>query len=254
MKPALLLASLLWAVSAARAAYDDPEAAFRLPPEEREPSEDDVRRHKPEKHSWDETVIRDLDDSTNVAGNSRWTGEDRNKLSASLHVNGRYEYMSELLGFELQWLRRTENWSKLWWGGMLKQTQTQFRHLAAPRRPSIDYDGSDEQSVFSAGLGIGYRFKLLFALVDSERTFETVNVFATYNRLSSKEQVGSFGGYGMAAEYGVHRRTRTSFFWGGKFTYNLAWPTRSRDPGESQQDASISLGWYTLALEGGFFF
>jgi hypothetical protein len=63
-----------------------------------------------------------------------------------------------------------------------------------------------------------------------------------------------YRGYGLTANYGIHKRTSTSFFWGGKMSYNFASVTRRPIVNEPRKDRSLTLGWLSFAFELGIFF
>jgi hypothetical protein len=262
IKAILLIAAMCWLLPHSYAAYEDPSDAFRLTPEEAKPSGDDLLFRRKEKFNRDEKMVQELDDELGIRDNRRWTGEDRNRLSGAFHLNGQYEFYQELQTFELTWMRRVENWSKLWWGATYRRTTAGFGNVAQNRTGTGNPNGEGafvrpkdaKQTINAAGLGVGYRLRLLTDLVDTENTFETVNVWGTYTTLAESFIGENYSGWGMSADYGLHRRVRSSFFWGGKFTYNIAWVERGKRGTESAQDRSLSLGWFSLALEAGFFF
>jgi hypothetical protein len=253
---------LLLLTAPALAAYENPDEAFDLMESEVTPSTDDINRRRVEKLQHDEKMISEFDSDLGVTKERRWTGLDRNRISGALHLGGRYEFMRELQGFEFTWMRRVENWSKLWWGGTIRRAQTGFGEITQNRAPdgNTNSEGafqrpkSADQTLTTMGLGAGYRFRLLTWILDTENTFETVNVFANRVTLDESFIKETYAGWGMSTDYGLHFRTRSSFFWGGKFTYNMAWVERAKRGTEAPEERSLSLGWYTLALEAGFFF
>ena len=106
----------------------------------------------------------------------------------------------------------------------------------------------------AAGLGAGYRFKLLLDFFHTEDWFETIDVFANYLRLEEKFIGKTYTGYGLTTNYGLHKRSSASYFYGGKFSYNVAAVTRPAITNESKGDRSLSIGWLSFAFELGFFF
>lgn len=254
LKALLILLSMCLLLPAARAAYENPSEAFDLLPEEVEPTGEDVLNRRKEKFQRDEIMVYDGKEDLGFSDRRRWTGDDRNRLAAAFHVNGQYEYLAEAQALEVSWLRRTDNWHKLWWGAMLKRTNGEFRTFADNNpNESKQVSGDADLSVTTFGAGVGYRLRLLTDFMNTENTMETVNVFATYNTIDGGDAGNNYRGYGFTADYGLHRRTRTSFFWGGKFTYNLAWVERS-ESNTPQEARSLSLGFYSFALEAGFYF
>lgn len=253
LKALILLITMCFLLPSTQAAYENPAEAFDLSPEEQEPTAEDVLNRRKEKFQRDELMVYDIDKDIGFADRRRWTGDDRNRLAAAFHLNGQYEFLRELQSIEVSWLRRTNNWHKLWWGAMLKQTNGEYGAMADNNpNEGITRERSEKQSLTTFGAGVGYRLRLLTDFIETDKTMETVNVFATYNTLGS-DRSEEYKGYGFTADYGLHRRTRSSFFWGGKFTYNLAWVERSQS-NTPQTGRSLSLGYYTFAFEAGFYF
>ena len=233
------------------AAYEKPEEAFEITADELDPTDGDVVQKK-EKYMWDESLVAPYNSDYGVLDNRRYTGKDRNKLSASLHLNGQYERLQKLLALEATWLRRSETWHKLWWGATYRRAQTRWNEITNNNQSggeaAFSRPGDADQTINTLGLGLGYRFKLFLDFWDVKDTFESVQVFGTYNSLAEGHTGDNYTGYGMTADYGLHKRTRQSFFYGGKFTYNIAWVEGP------ENDRTLSLGWYTFALEAGFLF
>lgn len=262
IKAILLIAAMCWLLPQSFAAYEDPTDAFKLTPEEQNPSGDDVLFRRKEQFQRDERMVQEYNDDLGIRDDRRWTGDDRNRLSGAFHLNGQYEFMQELQSLELTWMRRVPNWSKLWWGATYRRTNTGFGNITDNRSDTGNPNAEGafqrpkdaKQTINAAGVGAGYRFRLLTDFMNTENTFETVNVWAMYTTLAESFIGENYNGWGMTADYGLHRRVRSSFFWGGKFTYNLAWVERAKRGAEAPQDRSLSLGWFSLALEAGFFF
>lgn len=245
-----LIFALLFALPAL-AAYENPDEAYDLTPEEQNPSDSDIIKQS-EKHLWDESWVSPYNSETGVQDNRRFTGKDRNKLSAAFHLNGQYERLQELTAFEVTWLRRSDAWHKLWWGATYRRAQSQWNEITSNNQSggesAFNRPGDADQTINTLGLGFGYRFKLFLHFWALRDVFESVQAFATYNTLAEGHTGDNYKGYGMTADYGLHKRTRQSFFYGGKFTYNIAWVEGP------ESNRTLSLGWYTFALEAGFLF
>jgi hypothetical protein len=233
------------------AAYEEPSEAFLLDDEEEKPSDRDVLQIYKEKYQRDESMVDPISSITGVRDMRRYSGLDRNKLSLALHLNGQYESLSGLQGFEASYLRRVDNWSKLWIGGTVRASSADFSEItknkssgpeAAFQRPP-----NANQSILAVGLGVGYRLKLFLDFLPMQDVFEYVHVYGMYNTLRDEFTSNSYTGYGLTTEYSLHKRSRTSFFFGGKFTHNISWV-------EEERNRNFSLGWYTFALEAGFIF
>lgn len=233
------------------AAYEEPSEAFLLDDEEERPSDRDVLQIYKEKYQRDESMVDPISSTTGVRDMRRYTSLDRNKLSLAFHLNGQYESLSGLQGFEASYLRRVDNWSKLWIGGTVRASSADFSEItknkttgleAADQRPP-----NANQSIFGVGLGVAYRLKLFLDFFPTRDVFEFVTVYGMYNTVKDEFTSNSYAGYGLTTEYSLHKRSRTSFFYGGKFTHNISWV-------EEERNRNFSLGWYTFALEAGFIF
>jgi hypothetical protein len=64
----------------------------------------------------------------------------------------------------------------------------------------------------------------------------------------------TYKGFGLTTNYGIHKRTGQNFFYGGKFSYNIASVSRDAINNEPKKDRSLSLGWGSIAFEMGFFY
>jgi hypothetical protein len=161
-------------------------------------------------------------------------------------------------------MHRTTKFNQIWYGFQLFQHNATFDSITKNQTPEPGDNANDESAfqrpgdtkntVSGLGLGVGYRFKLLLDFFQTEDTFESIDVFANYIRLSESFIKKDYTGYGLTTNYGIHKRVNTTFFYGGKVSYNLAAVTREKLGDESERNRSLSLGWLTLALEMGFFF
>lgn len=238
--------------------------AVNLTEEEKRPSAEEVLLKKPEKYLRDESMIYNFNSNLGLRDHRKFTGEDKNKLALAGHISSNYEHFDNLLGFEVNYLRRFDSYDKIWWGGQFFNHSAKFDAItqnhsagkstnpgseAANQRPN----GTDN-SIMGAGLGMSYRFKLLLDFWNTEDVFETVDVFLNYLILKEKYIGHDYNGYGLTANYGLHKRSGTSFFYGGKLSYNVASVTRQAISNERKEDRSLTLGWLSVAFELGVFF
>lgn len=238
--------------------------AVTLTDQEKNPSSEEILLKKPEKFLRDESMIYNFNSSLGFKDQRKYTGTDKNKLAVAGHLSSNYEHFDNLMGLEINYLRRFDSYDKIWWGGQFFSHKAKFDAItqnhtegkssnpgseAANQRPN----GVDD-TVMGAGLGMSYRFKLLLDFWNTEDVFETIDVFANYIILNEKHIDQSYKGYGLTANYGLHKRAGTSFFWGGKLSYNVASVTREAINNEKKEDRSLTLGWLSVALELGVFF
>lgn len=241
-----------------------PLQALTLTANEKNPSAEEILSHKPEKYLRRESMIYNFDADLGVRDHRKYTGTDNNKLSVAGHISSNYEHLDNLMGFEVQYLRKSQSYDQIWWGAQFFSHTAKFDAItqnhsaqigantgseAANQRPS----GVDNE-VMGAGLGMSYRFKLLADFWNAQDIFETIDVFANYLVLNEKHINKSYMGYGLTTQYGIHKRSGTSYFYGGKISYHVASVTREAINDEAKADRSLTLGWLSLALELGVYF
>lgn len=236
-------------------------SVFDLTEEELNPEAQEILIRKPEKYLRDESMIYDLNTNLGIKDQRRYTGTDRNRFSLACHISGNYEQPTDILGGEVNYMRRSERYNQVWWGAQFFHHKTYFDAItqnpttggvnseASFRRP-----GGTENTIMAFGLGVGYRFKLLLDFYETEDVFETVDVFVNALQLDESFIDETYRGYGLTASYGLHKRSSTSYFYGGKFSYNVASVTREAIANESKSSRSLALGWLSLAFELGFFY
>lgn len=237
---------------------------YRVPEEDRNPETQEVLINKPEKYLRHESMIYDLNTDLGIKDQRKYTGTDRNRLSATGMVSADYEHFNDLVGFDLTYMRRTERYNRVWYGLQFFQNRTYFDSITQNQEvESDDKPGADSQfqrpnntkaSVFGGGLGMSYRFKLLLDFFPTEDVFENLDVFVNYVTMDDKYINKKYMGYGLTTNYGIHKRSNTNFFYGGKLSYNIASVTREAIEEESKSDRSFAIGWLALGFELGFFF
>lgn len=231
--------------------------------EELNPSTEDILIRKKEKYLREESMIYNFNSSLGIKDQRQYTGSDKNRLSLAGHINANYEHFQNLIGGEVTYMRRTDSFSRIWYGGQVFTVQANFDSITqTPRTQSTSptaesnliRTGDAKNSLMAFGLGAGYRFKFFFDLFQAEDWFENVDVFVNALQMSDKLVKKNYVGPGFTASYGFHKRSGTSFFYGGKFSYNIGSVTRPALGDETKKERSLTLGWASLALEMGFFF
>lgn len=229
---------------------------FELSEEELNPSTEEILIKRPEKYLRDESVIYDLNTDRGIKDQRKYTGEDRNRLSFAGHLSGNYEHLQNILGGEVAFMRRSTSYSQFWYGAQFFNHRSRFDAVAEPQEDeATNRPGHAPNTIMAAGLGMGYRFKLMLDFFRTEDVFESVHVFANYVRLNESfiEQV--YQGWGMTANYGIHKRSSTNFFYGGKLSYNLAPVRRAALPDDlGRRSREMTLAWLSVAFEIGWFY
>ena len=235
---------------------------FDLSDEELNPESQDILIHRPEKYLRNESMIYDLNTNLGIKDQRRYTGADRNRFSVAGHINGNYEHLQNLLGFELSYMRRSTRYNQFWYGGQFYQHRTYFGNITQNPTGGTNTNSDSnfkrpndtKETIMGLGLGVGYRFKLLLDFWQTEDVFENVDVFVNAVQMNEGYLGKKYSGYGLTTNYGIHKRSSTSFFYGGKISYNIAPVTRAAIGNESKSERSLSLGWLSLGFEMGFFF
>lgn len=240
------------------------QSVFDLTDAEKDPSAEDILLKKPDKYLRNESMIYDLDSELGIKDQRRWTGQDKNRLSIAGHVSFDYEQLTEIQGFDFSYMRRAQNYSQFWYGFQVFRHQALFEAVTQnPSKSSTTNVNADankprpndaKEAILAGGLGVGYRFKFFLDFFETENVFESVDVFANYLQMEDDFLSETYTGYGLTTNYGIHKRSSTSFFYGMKFSYNLGSVTRPAIGDEKKRERSLSLGWASLALEIGSFF
>ena len=237
-------------------------SVFDLNEDDLEPDAEEILIKKPEKHLRNESMIYDLNTNLGIKDQRRFTGTDRNRFAIGGLINGNYEHVADIFGGEVSYMRRSTRYNQIWYGAQFFQQKAHFDAItqnhtsgsnpngeAASQRP-----GGVKDNVLAIGLGVGYRFKLLLDFWPTEDVFENIDVFVNAVQLDESYVDKTYRGYGLTANYGIHKRTSTSFFYGGKLSYNIASVAREQIGNESKRERSLTLGWLALGLEMGFFY
>jgi hypothetical protein len=235
---------------------------FDLSEEEVNPKSEEILIKKPEKYLRHESMIYDLESELGIEDQRRYTGSDRNRFSIAGHMSGNYEQLTDILGFELNYMRRSTRYNQFFYGAQFFQHRTYFDAIsqnangggAANTESSLSRPGNVKNTVMGVGLGVGYRFKLLLDFYPTEDVFETVDVFINAIQLTENYIGKTYRGYGLTTNYGLHKRSGNDFIYGAKLSYNVASVTRSAISNESKSNRSLSLGWLSLAFEIGFYY
>lgn len=235
---------------------------FDLSEEELNPEAEDVLIKKREKYLRDESMIYDFNTDLGIKDQRQYTGSDRNRFSVSGLINANYEQIADVFGGDVTYMRRSTRYNQIWWGGQFftqkvtfdAVTQNRSNGDATSGEAAYQRPGSTKDTVMAGGLGVGYRFKLLLDFFPTEDVFEQIDVFANYVMFDETYVKKKYQGYGLTANYGIHKRSSTSFFYGGKLSYNIASVTREAIADEKKSDRSLALGWLALGFEMGFFF
>jgi len=255
---------LLTNLSLAWAQYEDPQNVLELTDEEINPSRQDIGIKKTEKYQRNDSLFQTADSSNGAFSDRIYTGDDRHKVLGAYLLQGNYEQLNQQQGLEFTYMYKNPSWKNTWWGLTFRQTQTKFKFItntpeatagSSPTSEALEpRKSNDPQALTQAGFGGGYRFKLLLDFLPTNNVFETIDFFITHNRMNDTEQSKVFTGFGMLVDYSLLKRTGSSFFYGGKFNYNMALVSRDIIDTESKAETRLTLSWFSLGFVMGYFF
>jgi hypothetical protein len=237
---------------------------LELSEEEKNPETQEVLIKKPEKYLRDESMIYDFNSDLGIKDQRKYTGTDAHRFALAGHVSSDYEHFNDILGVEFNYMHRSTKYNRIWYGAQFFQHRTFFDSITQNQTAEAGDNANDESqtqrpnnvktNILAGGIGVGYRFKLLMDFYPTEDVFETVDVFANYLTMDETYTKQKYMGYGLTANYGIHKRKGSKYFYGGKLSYNLATVTRDAVGTESKGDRSFAIGWLSLAFEMGVFF
>lgn len=236
---------------------------LETPEQDLTPSTEEVLLKKPEKYQRNESMVYDLNPELGIKDQRRYTGLDNHRVSLAGHLSSDYEHFTDILGADFTYMHRSTRYNRIWYGLQIFQHQTYFdaitkNNTKTSTNPSADSNiirpGNVKNGVTAAGLGVGYRFKLLLEFVDAENWFENVDVYINALELNETYIKEKYRGYGLTTNYGLHKRVSAHYFYGAKFSYNIASVTRDALNKEKPAERTFALGWLSAALEIGFFY
>jgi hypothetical protein len=209
-----------------------------------------------------ESMLRDEGKSYGVMSEYYYTRNDNGRLSFAYHLSHDYEKLSKLQGIDLQIMKKVDSYQDQWWAFRLSRVVGKYNAMAdelvaSSANPDADSQtirDDNLQSMTMLGLGLGYRFNILNQFLKSDRVFEQVMAYGNYIFHLDGTNDNRYQGYGVTAEYGIHKRINSSFFAGVKLNYNIASLTRAQKSDEDKIDRSLILKWTGVALELGYFY
>lgn len=210
----------------------------------------------------DETIAYDLNKDTGIKDKYIYTAKDQHKFSGSYSFNTDLTKVAEVSSFEVNYGYKV--YYNFWAEAYISQTNGTFSELSENKTENYTTLGSTEarfprpqnakESIFSYGLGVGYRFKLAYDFLNLTDFFETINIYYSQHSLNESYRSKVYSGKGFRAVYGIHYRTNTSLFYGGKFSYNHGSVSRGTEGVESKTDASLTVSWTSFGFEMGYYF
>lgn len=220
-----------------------------------------------ERHKYlaNEKMIGDFDEKLGIIGDAHYSGLDKSRLSFSYHFSHDFNDFGQVSSIEGQFYRKLSKFDDMWWALQLERTTADFAAITQNRKKNsgssenseenIQRGNDDKQTLMMLGLGMSYRFRLMLDIIPTDKNyFETCSVFFNYVTHNDSSIKKEYKGYGLTMEYGVHNRVGTSFFYGGKLSYNITSTVRQQLGNESYEDRTLTTGWADLAFELGYYY
>lgn len=189
-----------------------------------------------------------------------YTGKDNNRFFMTYQFSSDYEEQGALTSLEFGYQRKMKNFKDTWLTMTLKRTVAEYDEVANEMTSSgTNADGntqrfSEKQTFTTVGGGVGYRFRALSDLVQSDRFFETCHALLTYSSHLDNATGKEYNGFGLNTDYGLHYRSSSSFYYGGKLSHNILPMVREPIDDEKRQQRSIVFGWTSIGFEIGYFY
>lgn len=200
-------------------------------------------------------IIRQIDRELGIFLDDYTTDSDQHRFGLQYHFNSDLKNPFEMATFEGNYAYRL---GVAWLEFCAALTRGKYREMTRINN-SIGGETEDQleqtASNLSIGGGLGYRTRYIRNLIKSDNIFETIAAYLTYNSFSDTNRSESYTGYGIKADFGVHKRTGARSHWGMKMSYNLATVRKSEEfEGQGSAARSLTLTWLTLGLDYSFYF
>lgn len=209
----------------------------------------------------DDSIIYDMNSDTGIKDKSHYTGRDNYKLSGNYLGHFELNKFTDISSFDFNFSKR---FSEVWVETFISKTAATFKAISENKQLNINAQTTSEarwirpddakQSLISMGVGIGYRFKMIYQFIETNDVYETITAYVSRHLLDESFRGDDYNGYGLRADYGIHKRSSTSFFYGAKASYNFGWVKRHLADGESDTDGTLSLSWLSLGVEAGYYY
>lgn len=255
MKNILLIISIMLSFKFTYASVERDREVLLTPPNPEGVTSSQMNEY-PEIYNFSDSTLQERDSDTGNYSDSYYTATDQSRFSASISLSQDYEDPSKVYTLDLIYLNKFDNdYEQLWWGIQLKRTTAKHSAIAEDSKTADSISRDQNLQLFSIiGAGVGHRFKTLAHVFNTDRLFETVNVYANYVFHQDNTDSVKYQGYGYTAEYGLHYRSSSSLFYGTKLSYNWAQVQRDAQDDEKLAQRSLVFGWLNLGFEIGYYF
>lgn len=250
---------LLFLSLAAYAEEYDSESLFQQEPIEN--LTPDKVKSNPEIFTINESLLQDDSGDEGLYSEEYYTKSDSLSFSIGYQIAQDLEKSTKLSVIDFQIHKKIASYKDQWWGFQYKSIKGEYSIFANELDPSTDPNsdrsttrGSNIQAMNLIGFGLGYRFKALTAMFNSDRVFENIMAYANYVTNTDSTNSKEYTGYGLTTEYSIQRRFSQYLFFNFKIGYNLASISREQENDEKKEDRSLVFKWTTLGLDFGYYF
>lgn len=200
--------------------------------------------------------IEQIDSELGIPLGTYTTADDSSRVGIAFHFNSDLKDMAAISSFEAVFAKKLR---KTWIEGSISKTVGRYSEVTEnntalpgvlPANHSLE-----NTDLLTVGLGLMYRTTYIQNLFNSDRFFETIGAALTYNQFDDAFRDETFQGFGIKADFGIHRRFSETFHFGGKLTYHLAsvkYP--SQFDGQSSNERASLIRWMGLGFDLGFYF
>ncbi len=207
------------------------------------------------KDSDQDIIISQIDKELGIYLEDYSTDNDQHRFGLNYHFNSDLKNPFEITTMEANYAYRL---GVAWLEICAALTTGKYRELTR-LNGSIGAETENQReenaSNLTFGGGLGYRTRYIRNLINSSNIFETIAAYLTYNSFSDNFRSESYTGYGIKADFGVHKRTGARSHWGMKMSYNLASVRKAKQfEGEGSAARSLTITWLTFGLEYSFYF
>ncbi|PIP93228.1 MAG: hypothetical protein COW00_11225 [Bdellovibrio sp. CG12_big_fil_rev_8_21_14_0_65_39_13] len=202
------------------------------------------------------TVIKERNFETGIFRDEYNTTEDNNLFTLGYALNADLKNSGGIAAFEAIYGRRFD---LAWLQFVGMKMSAQFKEVADTNSTMnateefLDTRGSLTQ----LGAGLSYRSQWVSYLLSTgtNRVFETVAAYLTYNTFREGLTETDYKGFGVRADFGIHNRFSPTMHLGGKLSYNLINAERPENfDKEASSERALLLQWISLGIDVTFYF
>ena len=256
MKKAALLLSIITFNSFANELVEREREVLLTPKPAEDVTSSDANTF-PEIYLNNESILQKRNLDTGRYSDPYFTAEDNYRLAIGYALSQDYEDFTKVSTMEMNLFSKlSSNYKDLWWNLQLKRVTAKHSAISEDSTATNNTLRADNlQSFTIGGIGFGHRFKTLAKVFETDRLFETINVYANYIFHKDATDEEQYQGYGFTATYGLGYRSSNSFFYGLRFSYDWAFVERAAEDSEEKlEDRSLVFGWTAIGFETGYYF